>query len=733
LLPLVPKARSAPHAVSRPPSRRTRDWRAARRLAVLVVLLALAFIGSAALPSPATAESAGSTAEAITSSFDAVADARAEEVNPAVRFGTATRLGSDGDTGAHIESYLRFALSGVRHTVRSARLHIYVVSDGSVDGPSVFPSSPDWSEDTVTWATRPHAAGSAVARMGRIAAGTWVDVDVTPLVKGDGNLDLLLAQSGTDGAIFYSRQGLYKPSLIVTSSDPVVMAAGDVACKPGAAVTAVACHQQRTADLLTGEPWLTNVLMLGDGQYEDGLSSEYTGPSAYDQTWGAERAITKPVPGNHDYHVLGAPGYFAYFGDAAAPPPDGYYSFDVGSWHLVALNSEVSTAAGSAQDKWLRADLGATRQTCVLAYWHRPRFSSGGHGSSASLGPLWQALYDAHADVVLNGHDHDYERFVPQDPSGQPMPGGIREFVVGTGGASHTAFATLLPNGEVRDASTFGVLRLVLHGSSYDWTFVPEAGQAFADSGSSDCHSFPPVASVTATPSQGAAPLDVTVDASGSTGGNHTSIGRYSFNFGDGSGDAGPQSGAVATHTYATPGTYVVTARVTDAAGAVATATTRVVVNNTNLVGNPSFESGLLGWNTSGSGAGVVLSQAAGGTAGEWAAQLSNTGTASSSCVLNDSPNWAKTTLGGGYTGSLWVRADAPGARLKLRFREWSGATLLGGATSEVVLTSFWQKAVVRYAPVISAGLSTLDFNAYVVGAVPGTCFYADDAVVQPG
>ena len=238
------------------------------------------------------------------------------------------------------------------------------------------------------------------------------------------------------------------------------------------------------------EPGLTKVLTLGDHQYEDGLYPEFVGAGAYDDTWGRKKSITKPVPGNHDYHVAGAPAYFRYFGAAAGEPSKGYYSFDLGSWHLVALNSEISHSATSPQVTWLKRDLAATRKRCILAYWHKPRFSSGRiHGGSSSPAPLWDALYAVRADVVLNGHEHLYERFAPQNPRGQADPNGIREFVVGTGGANRYAFSsTIEPNSVVRDSTTFGVLRLTLRASSYHWRFVPEAGAKFADSGSATCH-----------------------------------------------------------------------------------------------------------------------------------------------------------------------------------------------------------------------------------------------------
>jgi len=268
----------------------------------------------------------------------------------------------------------------------------------------------------------------------------------------------------------------------------VVMAAGDIACRSGSSVTATKCRHQATSELLLNEPNLGAVLTLGDQQYEDATLSEFTAPGAYDSTWGRRKAITRPVPGNHEYHVAGAPGYYDYFGDAAGERGKGYYSFDLGSWHLVALNSQISHTASSAQVQWLKSDLAATSKPCIAAYWHSPRFSSGYHGGSTSRQPLWDALYAARADVVLNSHDHTYERFAPQSPTGKADANGIREFVVGTGGSSHYAFNATQPNSEVRNSTAFGVLRLTLRAGGYDWRFVPEAGATFTDSGTGVCH-----------------------------------------------------------------------------------------------------------------------------------------------------------------------------------------------------------------------------------------------------
>jgi acid phosphatase type 7 len=663
-----------------------------------------------------------------TVTFNPVADARVEEANPSTNYGLATRLASDGDAGLGIESALRFDVSGISGTVESAKLRLYVVSDSTVDGPAVYPTGNDWTESGVTWNTRPQSLGPAVADIGAADVNTWLELDLTSLVTGNGSISVLLKQAGTDGVQFYARQGTYKPELVLTTiDDPIVMAAGDIACKPGSAVTATACRQQATSELLLNEPGLDKVLALGDQQYEDGLASEFTGDGAYDATWGRLKAITQPVAGNHEYHTPGAAGYFDYFGGAAGDSAKGYYSFDLGSWHLIALNSELTAAAAPGQEQWLRQDLATMRRNCVLAYWHRPRFSSGYHGGHAAMGPLWEALYDARADVILNGHDHDYERFALQSPLGQGDPDGIREFVVGTGGAYHTGFNAVQPNSEVRNETTYGAIKLTLHASGYDWAFVPEAGGTFADSGSGTCHDAPG-ATLSVSPSSGRPPLAVTADASRSSDPDGTPIASYTFDFGDGSPALGPQAAPTATHTYEADGAYTVTVTVTDTAGRVGMDTASVTVNS-NVVRNPGFEVDTGGWSTGGSGAGITLVRVPGGHGGDWAAQLANIGTTGSTCVLNDSPDTVKPTGSGTYTGSLWVRADRPGGTLKLRFREWNGSTLAGTALTQATLTTSWQQVSVTYSAA-AAGTGSLDFTAYVVGATPGTCFYADDASV---
>ncbi len=277
------------------------------------------------------------------------------------------------------------------------------------------------------------------------------------------------------------------------STDFQIAAAGDIACSPddsrynGGQGTASSCRQLHTSDQLMAMR-LNAILTLGDEQYENGELANFQ--VAYESSWGRQRGITFPVPGNHEYQTPGAAGYYAYFGAAAGDPTKGYYSFDIGGWHMIALNSNCSAIgqcwAGSAEETWLKADLAAHPAQCTLAFFHYPRFSSGQQGNITGVGAFWKDLYAAHADLVLNGHDHDYERFAIQNPSEVADPNGIREFVVGTGGEEHHAMGITQPTSEVRNADAFGVLVLKLHATSYEWEFVSDGG-TFTDSGSDSC------------------------------------------------------------------------------------------------------------------------------------------------------------------------------------------------------------------------------------------------------
>jgi acid phosphatase type 7 len=304
---------------------------------------------------------------------------------------------------------------------------------------------------------------------------------------------------------------LHAAAAAVAAADPLVAAAGDYGCDPldphynnlDGLLVPPTCQQRATSNLLV-DGGFGDVLALGDQHYCGSLT-EYQ--QAYDPTWGRVKSITHPVPGNHDYLTAGgstpttgcdatnagAAGYFSYFGAAAGNAGQGWYSFDIGAWHVIALNSNCGNVGGctaaSPQGIWLAADLAANRDRCTLAYWHIPLFSSGGRAAQNGYW-FWQALYAAHADLVLDGHDHIYERFDPQDPNGLADPNGIREFIVGTGGANHTSIAAIAGNSVVRDTTTFGVLALSLHATGYSWEFRPAAGLGtFTDGGSASCHS----------------------------------------------------------------------------------------------------------------------------------------------------------------------------------------------------------------------------------------------------
>ena len=295
------------------------------------------------------------------------------------------------------------------------------------------------------------------------------------------------------------------PDVALAASDPVIAAAGDIACDPTNSSfnngngTSGSCRPKYTSDLLVNAD-IAAVLALGDNQYYCGGYQAFV--QSYDLSWGQVKSITRPVVGNHEYLTsggtdcnsanTGAAGYFDYFGAAAGNRGQGYYSYDIGSWHLIALNSNCSSAGGcsssSPQGQWLAADLAAHPNFCTLAYWHIPVFSSGGRASS-NMKSIWQTLYNNNVDLILAGHDHIYERFAPQTADEiLDTARGMREFIVGSGGANHTSLAALAANSEVIDTNTYGVLKLTLHPTSYDWQFVPEAGKTFNDAGTTNCH-----------------------------------------------------------------------------------------------------------------------------------------------------------------------------------------------------------------------------------------------------
>jgi hypothetical protein len=318
----------------------------------------------------------------------------------------------------------------------------------------------------------------------------WAIMLAGALVTGGGDLSGPAQLAYAPGAITSLVERSARSAAKAPRRAPVLIAAGDIGDCNSRGDEATAALVRDIAG---------TVATLGDNAYETGSRQEFS--RCYDPTWGSEKARTRPAAGNHDYETRNAKGYFDYFGQAAGNRGEGYYSYDLGAWHIVVLNSNCEQVGGcgtsSRQGRWLRADLAAHPATCTIAYWHHPLFSSGTeHGGDEAMRPVWQALYDAGADVVLSAHEHNYERFAPQDPFGRfDRNRGIRQFVVGTGGSSHYAFGRILETSEARNAETFGVLVLTLHPASYDWVFVPvgsrlrgNAERSFPDSGSADCH-----------------------------------------------------------------------------------------------------------------------------------------------------------------------------------------------------------------------------------------------------
>jgi hypothetical protein len=490
----------------------------------------LAFVGVLSSVTPAPAVQAASSQF----TFKSVADSYATEIAPDTNFGTNPSIRVDASP--ILQSYIRFDVTGLEGQVTSAKLRIFANSAAGSGYSVKSVDDTSWDEAAITWNNAP-AIGNLINESGPVSAGQWTSVDVTAAVKNSGLISLAVTGNGVTAINLAARESGSgtAPQLEVitetspvsttpptstatptqpTAATPIPTETGIPTQAPSATATPTPAPTQppagndevfvgagdisrcgnngddQTARLLGGING--TIFTLGDNAYESGTTAQFR--DCFDPTWGQFKDRIRPSAGNHEYLTSGAAGYYAYFGSAAGAAGQGYYSYNLGAWHIVVLNSNCSAVGGcgtgSAQEKWLRADLAANPSQCTLAYWHHPRFSSGSeHGNSTAVQPLWQALYDNGGEIVLSGHDHNYERFAPQTPSGGSDPlKGIREFVVGTGGAGTRSMGATQPNSEVRNGSTLGVLKLTLGSGSYSWNFIPVAGKTFTDSGSDVCH-----------------------------------------------------------------------------------------------------------------------------------------------------------------------------------------------------------------------------------------------------
>ena len=491
----------------------------------------------------------GQKAYADSSTITVAEDTYVSQGNPNTVHGAYLYLATNAAPGER-RLYVKVTVNGLPTQATGVRATLRLW--GQTTSSSVFtvwqvPST--WTEASLTWNNQAALGATVTSRTG-VTAGQYNDFDVSSYVTGNATFAMAVTTGSTTQANFTSKESTanHPPQLLMSwtpattttadttttttipdtttttsgtttttstttttttpppPADPVVAAAGDIACAPPATRTSSACHQQDTANLVAAGGY-DAVLPLGDQQYECAeLSALQT---VYDPTWGRFKSISHPATGDNEYTAggtgcttPGASGHFTYFGGLASPDQPGctsacpgYYSYDLGTWHVVVLNTECSQpgvggcGATSAQGKWLAADLAAHPAQCTLAYWHKPQWTDAG-GVSTTSSYFVQALYNAGAEVILAGHNHYYERFAPQTPSGTvDTANGVRQFIVGTGGRSlHALSATSPPNVEVRNNTTYGILKLTLRQGSYTWSFVPEAGKTFTDSGTQSCH-----------------------------------------------------------------------------------------------------------------------------------------------------------------------------------------------------------------------------------------------------
>jgi hypothetical protein len=430
-------------------------------------------------------------------------DAAVYQASPSLNDGQNPQIFTDNTKKSVKRSYLKFDITGLPAEARITKVTLTLTAAGSSSATATIHAvtTSSWSESSISWRSAPSYTDLVISTgaPSPVAAGPVV-FDLTSYIKGNGAWSVAINQAQVTQTVWSSKEGANPPTITVeyslddvappppppTTTDPVIAAAGDIACPAGYTVTATSCRHLQTSNLLDG---VAAVLPVGDLQYDSTYSNFL---ASYDPTWGRFKSISHPVPGNHEGSAAAA--YFQYWGDQAGETGKGWYSYDIASWHVVAINSNQCALsgcyAGSAQELWVRADLAAHPAACTLAYWHQPRWASGTTLTDNDyMSTIYADLYEAGVDVLVAGHNHAYERFLPMNPSGVVDDArGIQEFIVGTGGKDHSGSTTLRQNSVLRHNATFGVLKLTLHERSYEWNFQPEAGATFTDSGNRGCH-----------------------------------------------------------------------------------------------------------------------------------------------------------------------------------------------------------------------------------------------------